>query len=198
MLAALRHGDGAGTSHCRAAWPGCFCVACHRRVENIRGRGATHTPSNGWCSPTYSVKGLAFSEGPAPFHRKSARRTRRRSCGSASSRWAESYEASAMSIASSNARSSTGFFTHRFVQGPANGPPQARQAIRVLKCGEDCLWRCQQDEGIRGLGRFHKSCCTSRMPRMLVAAATRRKQRVDITAVRHCLTSAVVHLPGLL
>ena len=29
---------------------------------------------------------------------------------------------------------------------------------------------------------------------MLVAAATRRKQCVDITAVRHCLTSAVVHL----
>ena len=85
LQAALRNGDGAGTSHCRAAWPGCFCVACHRRVENIWGRGATHTPSNGWCSTTCPVKGL-FSEGPAPFHRKSARRTRRRSCGSASSR----------------------------------------------------------------------------------------------------------------
>ena len=65
---------------------GAFCVACHRRVENIWGRRATHTPSNGWCSTTCPVKGLAFSEGPALFHLKSARRTRRRSCGSASSR----------------------------------------------------------------------------------------------------------------
>jgi hypothetical protein len=66
MLAALRHGDGAGTSHCRAAWPGCFLCRLPPSSRKHMGPRCNAHPFKRVVLPNVS------SEGPGLFGRPGA------------------------------------------------------------------------------------------------------------------------------